>query len=375
MKKRKAQIIVALVIVLSFFSCIEKKDFDFDRLSSDIEVNPSFILPLLNTSMSVEDFVSFSNVNEGKAKISYLPDGLVAFSYSYTTTENIPYGDHPHEDFITTSFEGEISISLFDQNSSYGDIKFLLEDVSFELFTKTNASIKGCGIKDIVVTLFDDKDNHVTIPLDDIIFNIDKNVRSRVGGWNITEEFYKIVPHKLHYSFSLVYQKDQIEGVENGTIVNEIDGSLSFSLHGYMGGLKLLDTTRLNQTMEDLPDIEELDLHVVFENNFPFSFGTQIYFLDEDYRLRDSLFQVEEWIESAPVTNESASGISEKKVKVSYNSERAKNLQAARYIALFLKIETHKFDEEESVKIFRDNHLGINLIIEMEETINLNEVL
>lgn len=375
MKTRNIGIAAVLMALLSLFSCVKKKDFDFDRLSSDIEISPTLIFPLLNTKMSVEDFVTVSDVNEAQTVVSYLDDGLAVFNYFDTMTSYIPYPGNPDEDIVTLPIEGEIAISIFEQNASYKDIKLLLKEVAFELFTTTNASIKESEVKNIVITIFDDKSNSVVVKLDDFLFNIEKNKRCQVNIWNITEEFYQIVPHRLHYSFDFVYDKRMISGIESDEIVNKMEGLLDFSLYGYVGGLKLVDTISLQQTMSDLPDIEELNMYLTFKNNFPFSLDVQIYFLDENYTLKDSLFLSEELISSAPVTHECASGISEKEVEVNYGAERAKNLQTARYISLSANLETYKIEEENLVKIFKDNFFGIGMTVKVKESVNLNEFL
>ena len=57
------KILVFSLIILPFTSCVDEEDFDFDSLSQTT-INPSLNVPLINTEITLSDFLNLDEVSD-----------------------------------------------------------------------------------------------------------------------------------------------------------------------------------------------------------------------------------------------------------------------------------------------------------------------
>ena len=76
-----------LLIIGTLFSCIRKKDFNYDKIKWD-DLTPSWGIPIINTRMAVSEAV---NKNTSSVIIEIGPDGLITFIYKDSIVS--PVGD------------------------------------------------------------------------------------------------------------------------------------------------------------------------------------------------------------------------------------------------------------------------------------------
>ncbi len=84
----KSYVACLLLILGTLFSCVRKKDFNFDKIKWD-DITPSWGIPIVNTKMSVAEVV---NKNTSPVIIEVGPDGLITFIYRDTVVT--PTGDN-----------------------------------------------------------------------------------------------------------------------------------------------------------------------------------------------------------------------------------------------------------------------------------------
>jgi hypothetical protein len=141
--------------------------------------------------------------------------------------------------------------------------------------------------------------------------------------------------------------------------------AIELPLHGMADFLMLTDTLvfdYLNSTLPPPEEIEKLIVRISITNSFPVAVFPQVYLLDENYVLLDSLFTGTEKIEGASDTNNDGIADPHKQppVDIELPPSKIDNLLNTRYLALKNRITTTDYPDQE-VKIYASNFLEYNI--------------
>lgn len=135
--------------------------------------------------------------------------------------------------------------------------------------------------------------------------------------------------------------------------------------------LTLVDTLDLNiQNPDGSQNIHSGSITLLANNGFPLDASIQLYMLDDNYQITDSLYTYSNTIIQAPVNSslraigkkptKIISEISENKMKLLYNTRKVK-----------LKVKFNTLSQTQYVKIYSDYNIDIKLIGDINYTIHL----
>ena len=177
-------------------------------------------------------------------------------------------------------------------------------------------------------------------------------------------EAFNISPQFLYYDLTAITNLEGDSTVQN-FILNEsaisFNVDLEFELFGSIENFTIEDTITIN--FED--DIEEL-VYMLFRfnltNGFPIDVSAQIYFVDENYLVLDSLITTETNILPGAITG----GYPDYRVIESVNKitdilidrSRLNNVLNSEYLIFKTSLST---SDQQLVKIYEDYHIGIKL--------------
>jgi hypothetical protein len=157
---------------------------------------------------------------------------------------------------------------------------------------------------------------------------------------------------------------------ETTTFINHdskynVSAAIELPLRGMADFLLLTDTLvfdYLNSTLPPPEEIEKLIVRISITNSFPASVSPQVYLLDENYVLLDSLFTGTEKIEGAGDTNNDgiADPLKQPPVDIELPPSKIDNLLNTRYLALKNRITTTGYPDQD-VKIYASNFLEYNI--------------
>ena len=124
----------------------------------------------------------------------------------------------------------------------------------------------------------------------------------------------------------------------------------------------------------DLKIIEEAEFSILIENDFPIEIALQLYILDSNEMVIDSLLDNDEYfIESAQIGTDYRPVSTTKAVtKIIVNRTRLDNVAQMRMVKAVLTVST-KNKGTEDVKIFADSRLDLKIGLRTKIKLNLNE--
>lgn len=134
-------------------------------------------------------------------------------------------------------------------------------------------------------------------------------------------------------------------------------------LYGRVGNIEFNDTLEFDLGSQ-LSEIEDMIIKTNMESYFPVNAYLQVYFLDENYVLTDSLYGVDFDLPIITSPELSAEGrpINQEPVlttkEASLTSETIANLVESKYLVLNYSFETSEFDQETNMKIFDDYYIN-----------------
>lgn len=364
-------------MLLFIASCMKKEDFDFNRLSNSIEIEPTFVFPLLNAELDFEDVVALTNSESTEAFISYADD-VVVLNYMDTVRVAFPLENPFFKNSapipIRLPVEGSVEIPFLSQNQSES-FKFLAANAVFNAAARANANIGSCVMHDLKLYFINSAGTASEFVVGDVTFNTQSGLFNEVLTLDITEEFFKTLPTKVSYAFELEIDITDIQLPLPEELVLDLAVDVDFPIHGYFGGISFDYDTELNMDFGAMPDINQLDIALTFKNNFPFDLTCQVYLLDENRVAIDSLFDSRETITAPPIQNEISVGFAEETAVIDYGAERAEKLKAVKYAVVATTFNSADIEHEQMVKVLRTNKLAIRAIVTISEDINTNELL
>jgi len=170
-------------------------------------------------------------------------------------------------------------------------------------------------------------------------------------------DFITNLPDQIQYDIEL--QANPNGNVSNwndfiydGELLN-VDLLLDIPLILTAEGLVLSDTVSLSSQGDNFEDVKEAVLHTFFKNDFPVDAKVQMFLLDEQGTVIDSLFPVSFVMKAGVVdANGKVSQPTETKTDIFLNRQRVQNL--LRFKKVFIKVQMDSFPQTSFVKIFSD---------------------
>lgn len=281
-------------------------------------------------------------------------------SFDVLATFNDLVIDYAKGYFGTQTIESGIKTSDFDLFKKITDGTLSLEDLHLVL-SVTN----GFGVDaSLLIHEIKSVNSHTgnTVALNSSIINSLININRAVETYNISapvnstyynfnldnsnfKQLIENLPDKIEYSLDVT--TDPLGNVSSGN-------DFVYNGYGFNANLDLeipLSVIATNLTLTDTIDFHLSEpsgyslnsgiLTLIADNGFPFSASTQIYLLDENNLITDSLMTLNNTISSAPLNAQDiAIGKEETKIKIPISGDRLDHLYDAKKIILTVRFNT-----------------------------------
>lgn len=335
-----------------------------------INISPSFGIPLADLTLTGGDIVKQLDMSDSSKTfyIEYGSDGLCYIVYDKT---NLQISLPPVLPFDTT-------------------LAFPI-DYFFDL------RLDGFEVKQALVNL--NIDNGYT---NDITFNVDKfdyedengNIKHVTSSSLANTNLIKAAPADGKFTRTQLFQTfltvaDPIDIVNNGSRF-ELGLDLSYSLLQNSSHLNLNPVVRIpawfsvenfsrmdtvSADLEGISDIfndttislKDITLYLTAKNGLPLEAGLQVYFVDDNYRVIDSLQSPQIQIPPGQIANYVLVAPTSTSFEINMSGERFKKIEKSKY--LIFK-ESFRTNNGRDVKLFRSNTLGITLSAKVKAEVN-----
>ena len=150
------------------------------------------------------------------------------------------------------------------------------------------------------------------------------------------------------------------ENFANENSIVTLSTEVELPMFGSTNGL-ILEDNYLFYFDENIQDVESTDFNIVFTNNFPLDMKLQIYFLNSENQILDSLFTTNPEIEHGEFDNETLRPVKPTKTiyTANMNAERFNNIKhVTQALQVHALLET---PGDNPVKIFADNFLRFQI--------------
>ncbi|NLA24183.1 MAG: hypothetical protein GX879_04370 [Bacteroidales bacterium] len=151
----------------------------------------------------------------------------------------------------------------------------------------------------------------------------------------------------------------------------EADVIVELPLWGYLHNLKLQDTIDLNfkELYPTAKMIKRLAVKLNLTNGFPLEVGSQVYFLDENYMLIDSLLpsMSENIIEAALVNSDGkVIDFTKKTSLIEIDNTKIEKIKNTKHIAFKARTSSSEYYSHKLVKIYGDYKLSFDLAFDVD---------
>ncbi|MBL4625587.1 MAG: hypothetical protein JKY42_10680 [Flavobacteriales bacterium] len=194
-----------------------------------------------------------------------------------------------------------------------------------------------------------------------------------------TNELFEIIPNQITYGFDLKVNPYGHVSSHNDFIYEnngiEVLLNLEMPVSIYMDQFTLSDTVEFNmgeKTIDDRYLIIDGFIHLYTDNWYPFSAISQLYLLDENYGIIDSILPDSSIIEAGVLDNNNiVVSPTRSKISGAINSDRIDALYNAHYLKTDFTLSTAKYPEY--VKIYDYYKIDMTLVGDFNYVIDPNE--
>ncbi len=187
--------------------------------------------------------------------------------------------------------------------------------------------------------------------------------------------FVENLPDKLSYSLQIITNPLGNVSGSNDFIFSDhllkAQLNMEIPLSLMANNLTLVDTLALNISNKDnVQNVHSGTLTLFAENGFPFNAGLQMYLLNDQHAIADSIFGYANTIDQAPVN--SSLRVTDKKLTkiiIPVSESKMKLLYDTKHIALKVKFNTSA--QPNYVKIYSDYTIDVKLVGDINYTVHL----
>ncbi|MDF1550497.1 MAG: hypothetical protein P1P88_21935, partial [Bacteroidales bacterium] len=358
-------------------SCKDQFDFSTDNLSTNIEQKSSFALPLVDASITLSEVIP-NNEDVNRALIVD-PDGFLRLEFEYEVTQV------PASDYFDGSYSGatlpDISYKLASQVFELGLNKLISEGEFYLADPKVTITIKNYWDIPAQFKFADfyyyEEPESAGIPVTGSFIDwIQINKPVAPEAYAITnivldkttsniDEIISALPH--HLSFGADFETITTPPVSYDVPSSSIDSvsmKVEMPLDLRIANLLLRDTIDFNLGNDlgsDTSMIESFEFSLILQNGFPIEIGTQVYFVDENYSILDSISTNLLQVASGIVTAGKVSQSTESIIKIQIDKNRLSNLLNSSYLMPKIIFNTAGNASNETVKFYDNYDVGLKL--------------
>ncbi len=147
-----------------------------------------------------------------------------------------------------------------------------------------------------------------------------------------------------------------------------IGAQLELPMVGYGGNWVLGDTVQLGLSLGDQQELKSGLIRLNLENSFPIDIFLQLYFLDENKVVLDSLFTNDLELLKAGVIDANGRVLNTSKTIKDIGADQAKMkvISSAKYVAITSRIQTANFQNKQEIKLYTDNFISVKIGVKAE---------
>lgn len=179
------------------------------------------------------------------------------------------------------------------------------------------------------------------------------------------ENVIRVSPKELYYDFNLVARHD-VNTDEVGYISDTSRLSVSTNLRlpftGRIDDVIVMDTIWIsNATFKEMNKLESATLEIETENALPLGVDVQLFFINNQFEILDSVFTSREFLSPAEVDfSGNVSSSSKVTNSIQTDKERLSRLKNAKAVIVYGKLDTSE-NGSETVNFQSTNYLDVNL--------------
>jgi hypothetical protein len=394
MKFRKIRICLGIfalfTITLLLNACKDAYNFDMDKLTTDTKLNPVFAIPLIDASISLEELLPDDDEVD---RYLYIDEETKFMTINFETDleeyniddfmDGVPLTG-PSLPFVEYKIDPQIMELSLNNVLNGGSIH--LANPSIKLFIKNYWNIPAKF--QFADFYYYEEENSPAIPLTGSFLSewIELGAPATSGDSVITEividtsttnidEMLSAMPHHISFSANFETIPGTPYNVPAGS-VNKVAIELSLPLELSLSNIQLTDTIEFDLG-EDIDSalVESVKINLSTNNGFPLGIDAQIYFVDENYAVLDSLFDNNLNINPALVGSDGKVGETEHiddDNTISLNGAKIKNLLKAKHLIPNIVFNTTDSDNNVDVKLYSDYSFGLKMgaLIELQAETN-----
>ena len=367
-----------LIFAILIINSCNKDSYNFDFVGIKVEgsLTPSYAVPLVDANFTLEEFIPDSDSLDRFLTID--DDGFITIGYTDQVAEYLIedfMGDEPLSGSSLPFLEYSIDPQIINLNlnnllnggsiyfanptlkiiiTNYWDIpaKFRLKD--FYYYEEENSP--AIPVTGPAISIWD------TIPGppnmgDSIIHEIVLDTASS----NI-DELLSAMPHHL----SLGAEFETIPGAPYNLpagSTNKVGIEVSIPMDLRLSNIQFTDTLDFDLGINtDSAKLTNLAINFAAENGFPIGMKTQVYFVDSNYVVLDSLFTDGRFdLQAAKVSNGQTSESVKSKVTMEFSDDRMDKILGAKYLIPNILFNSTDAQNNKNVKLYSTYQFGIKL--------------
>lgn len=177
----------------------------------------------------------------------------------------------------------------------------------------------------------------------------------------------------------LLFQVDAITNPTGKTINKftktgslDVEVGVELPLTGYGYNWVLGDTVELGLALSEQQNLKSGILRLNLENKFPIDVQLQVYFLDENMQVKDSLFSGTDDFVKSGILDASGRVITATKTTkdIPADNKKMANITASKFVVIRAEVETKDGPLQKDVKIYSDYYIKVKMGIKAEMTYN-----
>ncbi len=376
---KKLIIAFGLIVGISILiSCADEFDFSTDNLSSNIEQNSDFAVPLVNASITLDELLP-----NDTALNRYLivdDNNFISIAFEYE------FANYPAADFFNGVFSGNplpyIQETVGPQTVVVGLNKFVNSGEFFLADPKIIITIKNYwnipAQFQFTNSFYYEEENSPGLPITGDVFTTMFPVNKPLtpGSFALTtikldntnsniDDVISAMPYQL--SFGALVETITSPPTDFSVDPSSTDSvklKIEVPLDLRITNLVMIDTSSIDLTSNlgaDTSVVNSIQVNLIVQNGFPFSLGTQIYFADENYVVLDSVSNTEIFIPSAITTAGKVSQSKESMNTILIENGKMSNLLRAKFLLTKISFNTANASSGQTVKIYSDYTIGLKI--------------
>jgi len=370
------KILSLIFMILIINSCKDSFNFNFENIKVEGTLTPSYAVPLVNARFTLEELLpddgdlnryltiddsDFITIAYKDQVAEYLIDDFM--NGAPLSGESLPFIEYSIDPQIinlnlnTILNQGSIYLanpSLKILITNYWDIPAKFKFKDFYYYEEENSD--AIPVTGSAVTEWDTISSPGPIHGDSIIYEIVLDTAT-----SNVDELISALPHHISFGANFETIPGKPYNLPAGSI-NKVGIEVSIPLELRLSNILFTDTLDFNIGVDpDSTNIASLTINFAADNGFPLGMNSQVYFVDENYIVIDSLFENNRFDLKPGIGSGKEIESVESKVTIELSGDRMDKILAAKYLMPSVLFNTTNAANNVNVKLYSTFEFGLKL--------------